>query len=159
MKMKPIIWTIVFLIAVGSPAIAASHKPFLNLLGEAMAYREFARLYIDRCANEPSRSIRLGTENQTLDWNASSAMRVARDLQRRTDACIVQMLPKAYENGWMTNSEWEQGLRISEQNFEETHVYFKESAKTAGTAEPDLSVAVCLMMKENIWDIAKDDFC
>ena len=45
-------------------------------------------------------------------------------------------------------------MKFSKRNASETYEYFKELIISNGRVDSDLSVIVCFMMKQNIWEMA-----
>jgi hypothetical protein len=143
--------------AVNSEVHAASDKPYLNVLGEALAFHEGADDFLDRCSNMPNGSVKMGSKE--FFWNAQEAARVARNIVSRTQACIDWMYPKALKLGWMSRSEWELGIRRSESTNKSAAKRFENYLIKNGVKSHDIGKGVCVMIKMNLVNIAKDTFC
>lgn len=136
---------------------AASDKRYLNVLGGALALREGARAFMDRCSSVQDGRVQIGSKD--FFWDAQDGNRVASDIVSRTQSCIDKMYPKALELGWITRAEWETGLRqMSESNRGITSRFERFLIKN-GVKSRDMGRGQCILRKLNLDDIAKDTFC
>ena len=140
-----------------SEGYAASDKGYLDVLEEALVFREGARAFLGRCSSVQDGRVQIGTKD--FLWDAQDGVRVARDIHRRTQSCIDRMFPKALELGWISRAEWELKLRKFEKVDRNTVSRFQSFLIKNGVKTHDISRGVCIMIKMNLDDIAKDTFC
>jgi hypothetical protein len=152
-----ILLSLVMILAVNFEGHASSDKRYLNLLGEALAYREGSAAFLGECSNLQNGSLRIGSK--VFLWDTKDGIRLAKDILRRSQICIDQMFPKALELGWISRAEWTLGLRqVREKNASITPQFRKYLLKN-GVKTFDMGRGVCLLKKLNLDDIAKDKFC
>ena len=148
---------IVIIAIVKFEAYAGSDKRYLNVLGEALAFREGSKSFLGRCSTVQGGRVKIGSKD--FFWDAQDGVRVANDIISRTQECIDQMYPKALEIGWITRAEWELGLRQFEDKDRKITSRFESYLIKGGVKHRDMQKGQCIMRKLNLDDIAKDKFC
>ena len=152
-----IILPLVMVTTVNFDVHAASNKLYLNVLGEALSFREGSKNFLDRCTKIQDGSLKIGSNISF--WERQNGIRGATDIIRRTQNCIDKMYPKALELGWVTRAEWKLGLRQMQKKNGEIASRFENYLHKNGVKSRDIRMGQCILMKRNLDDIAKDDFC
>lgn len=159
-RLRPLILIILFSVMAMTTNLdvqAASDKPYLNVLGEALAFREGSKSFLDRCRNISDGKIKIGSK--TSFWDRQGGIKVAKDIVRRSQICIDQMYPKALELGWMTKAEWERGLRQIQKKNGEIASRFENYLTQKSVKPHNIMMGQCVLLKRNLDDIARDTFC
>ncbi|MBT4700262.1 MAG: hypothetical protein HOB79_04240 [Rhodospirillaceae bacterium] len=136
---------------------AAPNKPFLNVLGEAVAFREGASAFINQCANIQDGRIRIGSNEYF--WVARNGVRIAKNIIHKTQACINQMYPKAFSLGWITKAEFDLAVRKMATENEIITSRFRKYMTKHGVLPRDFKRGQCVLRRLNLDDIANDTFC
>jgi hypothetical protein len=136
---------------------ASSHKPFLNLLGEALSYREGAKYFVDKCSQKSDARLLIGSREHF--WSRHEGNRVANIIVQKAQICINEMYPKALRARWITRDEWERGLQHSIGANRKVYSRFRNFLIKNGVASDRVPLGQCILFQRNMVDIAKDEFC
>jgi hypothetical protein len=142
---------------VHSEVHAAPNKPFLNVLGGAVAFREGASAFIDQCANVQDGRIKIGPNEYF--WVAQNGVRLAKGIVRKTQTCINRMYPKAIDLGWITEAEFDLAVRKMATENEIITSRFRNYMAKHGVRPRDFKRGQCVLRRLNLDDIADETFC